>query len=161
MDVIVGLAVTSLVVLFLIHSTQSNYNIVDKFVDSTQGVRFRVKTQKYKKIPNKYLRQEEINSWHFLTPEALEMTLPQCGRTCLETTDCTGFFFFKSETKSCFMNENAISLNKLEVKNNIDFYEIEVSFLSSFSFTKGLHYCLRACGPLWLANSASRVQFPA
>ena len=122
------LPVISLAVLHLcIHNLEGSYNIEDTFVSSTQGVEFRVKTQTYKKRVNTYLREEAINEWHFLQPEPVEMTLPQCGKACLQTTDCTGFFFFKEEVKSCAMNEVVVVNTTILVENQkIDYYEIEV-----------------------------------
>ena len=120
-------SIISLAVLLLIYNTECSYNIVDKFVTSTKGVEFRVKTQNYKRRLNKYLRQEAIADWHFLMPEPLEMTLPQCGKACLQKEDCTGFFFFKTKKLSCAMNEvTVVNTTHFVTDDTVDYYEIEV-----------------------------------
>ena len=123
---------------------ECSYNINDNIVNSTDGVLFRVQTQKYKKLEQKFVQSDqdetqEETPWYFLTPEGLEMSLPQCGQKCLETTDCVGFFIYigakENITQTCFMFEDGmVKRSMLKPNHEYNFYEIEVSTLYFYIF---------------------------
>ena len=107
----------------------ARFNIEEKFVQSSKNITFKVKTQRYKKLPNTAINSSKV-TWSFLRP--VPSTVPkviECGKTCQETMDCCGFFFNRSSTTgpNCFLNERPLRSEYLMHHDGIDLYEIKVS----------------------------------
>jgi len=104
------------------------FNIEEKFVNSSNdNVRFKVKTQRYKKIINTSFDE---SNWTFLTPFGMKVEkVIECGKACQHTTDCCGFFFNRSAGASpnCFLNDQPFRSDHYLQDTDIDLYEIRVS----------------------------------
>jgi len=123
LSVIFGILSLSFTIV-IVHSNVKEKIVVVNGTDSV--VRLGVKSLHFTKFENTTFH-ENIQWTYLHTPTTT--SLLRCGRSCLDTTNCSGFFYntLPGESPNCFINDKVLRNDHRIFHENQHYYEVTVS----------------------------------